>query len=102
MNQVIEWCCAVPRDLRWHISVKRKKTSSVTVNLENYGYKVSREGIYPLQFHLHTITDAASPSNVKELQSFLGLCGWFFQFVPGYTGAVGMIGQLLKKDVPFD
>lgn len=41
------------------------------------------------------------PENVRQVQSFLGLSGYFRKFVPGYSTIARLLSNLLKMDAGF-
>ena len=43
----------------------------------------------------------ARPINVPEVQSFLGLAGYYRRFVEGFSIMAGPLTKLLRKGVPF-
>ena len=50
---------------------------------------------------VEAITKYASPSNKKELQRFLGLTGYYRQFIESYSKILKPLHSLLKNDVAY-
>ena len=48
---------------------------------------------------IQAVYDWKPSANVKELRSFLGLCGFYQRFVVGYAQIVAPLTDLLRKDV---
>lgn len=101
-----------PFDERLRLIMKKLQDANVTINIEKSvfsrqeieycGYRVSKLGVAPLKSHIRAILDAPAPSDVKELRSLLGLCGWFLQFIPNYASGVAPMTKLLRKDTAFE
>src|SRR5690606_24917101 len=51
---------------------------------------------------VRAVTDFPMPKNVKDLQSFLGLCSYFRRFVPNFAQRAHALHELLRNDVPWD
>lgn len=61
------------------------------------GFKVSGEVIVPAEDKLQIILDFKEPRNRKQLQSFLGVCTYYRQFVRKYATFVEPFRNLLKE-----
>ena len=55
--------------------VKRSKCLFAQPEIEFVGFIVGRGGIRPMPDKLQTVSDWPVPRNVKQVRSFLGLCG---------------------------
>ena len=53
------------------------------------GYKVTPEGLEPEPRLMEAISKLPPPINVSELQSFLGLVGYYRRFVKRFSGQSG-------------
>ncbi len=68
----------------------------------NYvGLLVGRNDIEPQSNHTQAIQSIKTPTNVSELQSFLGVCNYSRQFIENYADFARPLTSLLKKDEPF-
>lgn len=61
------------------------------------GYRLSTKGIVPLESGLQKIGDFAEPKNRKQLQSFIGVCTYYRQFVVKYANLLEPFRDLLKE-----
>ena len=63
------------------------------------GYVVTPHGIKPDPSKLVSIKQLVPPRNVKEIQSFLGLTGFYRKFISNYSDIAIPLTNLLKDDV---
>ena len=62
------------------------------------GFRVSGNGIQPIQSNIDSISTIPAPTTVKELMSFLGMANYYLKFIPQYTTIMAPMRNLLKKD----
>ena len=62
------------------------------------GHKLSREGISPDPANVEKIKSWKAPTNAKKLRAFLGLTGYYRQFVKGYSDIAGCLTDLTRDD----
>ena len=65
------------------------------------GFCISRDGIIPLFSNVQAIEKVASPTNVKELQSFLGMTVFYAELIPRYADLTAPLRKLLKANTPW-
>ena len=84
--------------------------SNITISLKKMevgesvvfaGYTISNEGIQPIADRTAAIRNFPTPTNTKELKSFLGLSNQLGHFVPDLTHSVNALRELLKKNVAY-
>jgi hypothetical protein len=56
-----------------------------TDSVKLLGHVVSAKGVEPDPSKVDSIQNSKKPENVKQLQSFLGLCGYYRNFVQNYS-----------------
>lgn len=57
--------------------------------------------IYPSTEKSKVVVDYPEPRELKDVQAFLGLSGYFRKFIPGYSLIAKPLSDLLRKDQPF-
>ena len=62
------------------------------------GYKVSKEGIQPLDGKVDPITNAPAPKNVSQLKSFLGMINYYQKFLPNMSSMLAPFNELLREE----
>jgi len=65
------------------------------------GHKVGKYGLRPDPEKVQKIKDFPTPTNVKTLQSALGLFSYYRRFVKDFSKIAKPMTSLLRKDVPF-
>ncbi len=72
-----------------------KCTFSVS-SLTFLGHNVNASGISPMKKHVKALTDFPPPSDLKQLQRFLGLINFYRRFLPGIAGTLQPLTDLLR------
>ena len=67
--------------------------------VEYRGTISSAAGISPTAKNVQTIKDEAPPTNVSELQSFLGSANFLRKFVPHFAKLASPLYGLLRKEL---
>lgn len=70
--------------------------------LEYLGYKVSDQGVSPTNHGVQAILNFPTPQNIREVQSFLGLCSYFRKFIEGFSIIAKPLYDVLRKDAVFE
>jgi hypothetical protein len=65
------------------------------------GHIISSTGIATDPKKVEVIKNWPQPCNIKELQSFLGLCNYYRRFIQDYSKITTPLTDLTHKDTPF-
>jgi len=65
------------------------------------GHVISTQGISVDPAKIETMVKWERPQTVTEVRNFLGLAGYYRQFVEGFSKLVSPLTQLTRKDQPF-
>jgi len=65
------------------------------------GHVISKEGISMDPTKIAAVVDWPRPTNVSEMQSFLGMAGYYRRFVKDFLKNASPLTQLLPKDHQF-
>jgi Reverse transcriptase (RNA-dependent DNA polymerase). len=69
--------------------------------IDYMGYTVSERGIKPSKTHVRAILNYPVPTNVKAVQRFLGLAGYFRKFVRDFSLIAKPLYALIRKNAKF-
>ncbi|KAL4153144.1 hypothetical protein QTP88_000977 [Uroleucon formosanum] len=65
------------------------------------GHKLTEKGVQPNERKIKSVKTFPIPTTVKEIKSFLGLTGYYRNFVPDYGKIAKPITNLLRKGIEF-
>ncbi|XP_063350112.1 thy-1 membrane glycoprotein [Pelmatolapia mariae] len=90
------------------LKLKPKKCCLLKPEVQYLGHRVSAKGIAPDPDKIKCIQEWPIPTTVKQLQSFLGLAGYYRRFVKDFARIAQPLNQILvgasqnskRKDVP--
>ena len=91
-------CCNVSRRL---ISSCSLESVFAQPQVEYLGYIVSKDGIKASPDKTRAVKKFPTPTNVKEVRSFLGLASFYRRLVPEFAKIARPLTQLLRKEAPF-
>jgi len=66
------------------------------------GHIISKDGVSVDPSKIQDVLNWSAPTSVPEIQSFLGLAGYYCRFVPDFSKIARPITELLKKGVRFN
>jgi hypothetical protein len=78
------------------LTITPEKCVFAASSVKFLGHMVSAAGIQPLPQHLAAIQDFPPPTDVKQLQRFLGMINFYRRFLPGVAGTLQPLTDLLK------
>ena len=62
------------------------------------GHIIDAKGLHPLASKVEAIQNAPAPTNVNELQSFIGLISYYGKFLSNMSTVMAPLYELLRKD----
>jgi hypothetical protein len=90
------------RITQYGLEVKLPKCHFIQSQIDYLGYVADAKGIRPNDSHIKCIANYPQPTNVKTLQSCIGLFQYFRRFVPGFSRIAYPLTELLKKNTNFE
>lgn len=83
------------------LQINWQKCSFLCRTIEYLGYEISENKIKPSTAKINAVSNYPEPKTVKQIQSFLGLSGYFRKFIPNYATIARPLYDLLKKESKF-
>ena len=85
-----------------NLQLKADKCKIACTETEWLGYKLSGEGVAPINGKMQGISERLRPNNLKELRSFLGAVNQLNKFVPDLANLCAPIRSILKKEAEWN
>ena len=82
------------------IKIRAEKTHLIRHEVEYLGYQVSAEGIKMKPSYVEKITKWPAPTTTKELNTWLGFCGYYRTFIPNFSKLTNEMNSM-KKETKF-
>lgn len=86
----------------FNVKVNKEKTVWCVSQIEYLGHTVSDKGLGANQDKIKAMQEASEPQNKKEVQSFVGLVGYYAKFIPRLNEMLKPIFELTKNGVKWD
>jgi RNase H-like domain found in reverse transcriptase/Reverse transcriptase (RNA-dependent DNA polymerase)/Integrase zinc binding domain len=84
-----------------NLKVHADKSKFCCFEAEFLGFRLTRSGLSPQQNKIEAIIALKSPSNIRQVRSFLGFINYYKVFVSHRSGLLSPISNLVKKGVKF-
>ena len=84
-----------------NLMIKLKKCKFCEQEIEYLGHIAGKDGLKPDPKKIEKIKNLKPPTNLKEVQSIMGLCQYYRTFVQDFSKIAKPIYQLTQKDKPF-
>ena len=83
------------------MQLKPSKCIFFAREIEILGHRVTQDGRTPISRGVEAILSMPTPTNISAVKRFLGLCGYFRDFIPCMSTRTQALRSLLKKGVSF-
>lgn len=83
------------------LELRLDKCRFFQTKIDYFGYTVTCDGIKPMDNGLDAVKRFPIPRDVRDVQSFLGLCSHFRKFVENFSIIAKPLYDLVRKDVKF-
>ena len=80
-----------------NLRLKISKSTFETQEVDFLGYKVKRGQYLPCPIKTAAIKDWPTPTNLKELRSFIGFCNFYRMFIANFSQIAHSLHLLTKK-----
>jgi hypothetical protein len=85
----------------FQLYVKLSKCRFTVKEIDFLGYVITSKGLTTDENKIAPIRNWKRPTDVKEVQRFLGLTNYYRRFIPGYSSVSKPMTDLTKKGQPF-
>ena len=84
-----------------NLKLGAEKCTFAAKEVSHLGHRVTEEGLLPDSSLLAAIREIPPPKTATEVRSFLGLAGYFRQYVKNFAAIAGPLHALTRKDAVF-
>jgi hypothetical protein len=84
--------------LRKHrVKLKLTKCAFLKTELKYLGFVINKQGMKPELDKVKAIRELPPPKTMREVRSFIGMCGYYRRFVPNFSHIAEPIVELTRK-----
>jgi len=83
------------------LEINKRKCQLLEQRIEFLGHVIENGKLYPSPEKTKAVLKFPEPRTIKQVQSFLGLTGYFRKFIPNYSRIANPLSNLLKKNQIF-
>ena len=80
---------------------KLSKCSFFAHEIEFCGFIIGANGVRTQPDKIQAISKWPTPTNLRDVRAFIGLCGFYQKFIPRFAAIIAPLTDLMKKDHPF-
>ena len=84
------------------VKINMDKCRLLEKEVKYLGHVLCDGKISPNPEKIKAIVEASPPSNITQLQAFLGLVNFYGRFIPNLSSELSVLYKLLRKDVKFE
>ena len=81
-----------------NLHLKISKSTFEMQEVDFLGYKIKKGQYSPCTIKMAAIKDWPTPTNLKELRSFIGFCNFYCMFIANFSQIAHPLHLLTKKD----
>lgn len=85
-----------------NLKLKPKKCVLFKTQVSYLGHTVTKDDVHVLYANVKPVKNWPEPQNVKDVQSFLGLAGYYRRFIPNFSEIASPMTQVTKKNKTFN
>jgi len=85
----------------YRLELNMKKCKFLKTHIEFLSQVIENGLVSPFPEKIRAVMRFPEPTSVKQVQSFLGLTGYFRKFISGYSTVAKSLSDLLRKDKRF-
>lgn len=82
------------------LTVRPSKCRVGETNVEFIGHQLQGDGIKPIEDNMEKIRAAPRPTDKTQVRSFIGLTGYYREYIPHYSTIASPLTDLTKKGEP--
>ncbi|CAK1590747.1 unnamed protein product [Parnassius mnemosyne] len=86
---------------KYDLKIQPDKCEFLRRQVAYLGHILSNEGVKPNPDKIRAVHEFPIPKSCKDIKAFLGLTGYYRQFIPNFSKLTKPLTSLLKKDTAF-
>ena len=84
-----------------HLKLKPDKCEFFKTETQYLGFRISDKGIQPDHDKVKAIQAVSTPTTVRQVRGFIGMCSYYRRFIPGFSGLAEPLIRLTRKYARF-